>query len=100
MHVQFIIIIIIIIIIRIILCYLAEAFIQSDLQFMTKQGTNPFQQCGVKGPPQGPNSRTDLIAATPGPEPPTFRVLVMYPSNCSCRHEVSIYDIFFERGVF
>ena len=59
--------------------YLAVTFIRSDLQLIRLIGGQPtVQQCGVPGLAQGPNSCVDLIVATPGLEPPTFRVPVMY----------------------
>ena len=55
-----------------IICYLADACIQSDLQFirLSRGPSNP-EQCGVKGLAQGPHSCTDLIGARPGLEPQT-----------------------------
>ena len=51
-------------------CYLADAFIQSDLQFRLSKKQSPLEQCGVKGLAQGPNSCADFIVATPGITPP------------------------------
>ena len=45
----------------------------SYLAFYPKR-QSPLERCGVKGPP-------DLNMATPGLEPPTFRVRVTYPSH-------------------
>ena len=45
--------------------YLADAFIQIDLQLISlSSGQFPLEQCGVRGLAQGPNSCTDLIALT------------------------------------
>ena len=60
---------------RFMTCYLADAFIQSDLQLIRlSRRHTPLVQCGVKGLAQGPNSCADLKVATPGTEPPTLRV--------------------------
>ena len=54
--------------------YLADIFIQRDLQLITlSRARSPLEQCGVKGLAQTPNSCADLIVATPGLEPPTFQ---------------------------
>ena len=69
----------IIIITIIIICYLADAFIQRDLQLiLTKQGWN----AGLRAFAQGPNSCADLIVATLRLEPPPFWVLNHQPVIC------------------
>ena len=59
------------------LCHLADAFIQSDLQLIwLSRRRSPLEQCGVKGFAQGPNSCADLILATPGIKPLILQVQV------------------------
>ena len=56
---------------------LADAFIQSNLQWIRlSRRHSPLEQCGVKGLAQGPNSCADLFVFAPGIEPPTLRVQV------------------------
>ena len=53
-----------------IICYLADAFIQSNLQlFRLSREQSPLEQCGDKAPPQG---NQHLILATLGIQPTTF----------------------------
>ena len=62
-------------------CYLVDSVIQSDLQLIRLiRRHTPLEQCGVKGLAQGPSSCADLMA-TPGLEPPTFRVPVRWLSH-------------------
>ena len=72
--------------------HLADVFIQSDLQLIRlSRRHNPWSNVGVEGLAQGPNSCADLILATPGIEPPAFRVQVHllshYATGCpACMH--------------
>ena len=43
----------------------------------------PWEQCGVKGLAQGPNSSADLILAAPGIEPPTLRIQGKLLNRCA-----------------
>ena len=59
--------------------YLADTLIQSALQ-LTIGDNPPWSYVGL-GLVQGPNSFVDLILATPGLEPATFQIPVMYLSH-------------------
>ena len=57
-----------------IICNLADAFVQSDLQLIRLSRRHmPWSNVGVKGLAQRPNSCADLIMAAPGIEPPILR---------------------------
>ena len=61
------------------MCYLADAFIQSDLQLIRlSRGLSPLEQCGVEGLAEVPNSCTHLIVATHELETP-----INYLHHCS-----------------
>ena len=62
--------------------YLADTFIQKDIQLIRlSRGQSTLEQCGFKGLAQRSNSCVDLIMATPGLEPTTFRVPVEHLSH-------------------
>ena len=73
-----------------IICYLADYFIQSDLQMIRlSRGQSLLEKCGVKGVAQQPDSCADLTVPASGPEPPTFRVEVLCP-KCTLSDPCSV----------